>query len=76
MPITVHYSYALDGPSFETADQIKAFVSNLIPTPLPADLKITVRPPLGLTIEYSLDHADADAAATAAEKALRMEAPL
>lgn len=75
MPLTVHYHIQLSGSTVRSADNIKAYVSDLLPSPLPLDLKVTATPPHTLSLEFSINHPDADAAADAIIKAFNSEAP-
>lgn len=71
MAITVKHVYLLSGQELDSTDRIKAAVAALIPTPMPTDTEITVGPEYQIHISFSIDHADANAAAADALQTMR-----
>lgn len=75
MPIKLHFHIVFQTVPTDSPDQLKTFVSLMVPTPAPTDLRIDISTERALTITYSQDFPDALTAAQAALKVLNKEPP-
>lgn len=66
MAVNLLHKYLLDASPLDDTSVLKAAVAHLVPSPAPPDLLITVGPGRSLAIQFTLTHANADDAATAA----------
>lgn len=64
--VSLKHTYVVTGFQLSNIDRLKAAASNLVPTPVPADLLISVGPAFQITVSFTVDHPDLDTAAIAA----------
>ena len=75
MPIKLHFQLVYQTLPLDSPDQLKTLVTNMLPSPAPADLRIVISTECALTITYSQDFQNTLSAAQHALKVLKKELP-